>query len=575
MPSKGDVRKALVDVERLLARAGLPGGLVEHSRELIRRCDENEPQIMVLGEVTKGKTALVNALLGAKVLPTGVTPTTTISHIVKWGPAFKAWVEHGAKRERVPLKAEQLPEFSGRMVDEYEDPVIRLEYPAPLLKGGGILVDTPGVNDINEQKEELLFEALPAADAAIFVVDARYVLTSTEATFLSKILPESCRTRVILAITKVDRLDEAERLEVQAWAREALGTLGLNIPFVLVSADCDIGICDLERQVAQLLDSGSSTVVLLNLLTRAKDLVAQARSSLREQEAVLSSDSRELGERREELRVRLEVRQEEAKEILGRFSEAIGDSQTSMITDLKHFALEFRQALPQSLEGVSSSDIKAHLPFFIRDTFKEWLDQRLSVCGKEFDEAARVAAAGLVAGIEDLRDASGLDAGRLSVRLDLDEGASFSDIGVAVLTLLGFGTIFVDLLFGGVITAVAAVCAVQFQRNRDKDVVEEAQKRCPEAVDEARKRVETILASRFVDYEEKTTKALSELFSNEVERLDAALSGAEDVERQGSVEGERKSAALLDAEGDFEALARDLAQLKASLVHRVAGSEEA
>ncbi len=96
--------------------------------------------IVVVGEFNAGKSALVNALLGEKVLPEGATPTTSRVTLVKWGE--KA--------------AEQV-------VDEN---FAIYTYPLPLLKELNI-VDTPGTNAVIRYHERLTDEFVPRSDLVL------------------------------------------------------------------------------------------------------------------------------------------------------------------------------------------------------------------------------------------------------------------------------------------------------------------------------------------------------------------------------------------------------------------------
>ena len=53
--------------------------------------------------------------------------------------------------------------------------------PAPFLKNGVTVVDTPGVNDINEQRADITYGYIPRADAAVFLLDASQILTAVRA----------------------------------------------------------------------------------------------------------------------------------------------------------------------------------------------------------------------------------------------------------------------------------------------------------------------------------------------------------------------------------------------------------
>ena len=80
---KDELLTALRDVARLADETGMQTLTSELLRERIPKLEEERFVLVVLGEFNHGKSTFVNALLGASVLPAGITPTTaTINHLV-------------------------------------------------------------------------------------------------------------------------------------------------------------------------------------------------------------------------------------------------------------------------------------------------------------------------------------------------------------------------------------------------------------------------------------------------------------------------------------------------------------
>jgi small GTP-binding protein len=149
--------------------------------------------MVVVGEFNAGKSALVNALLGEKVLPEGATPTTSRVTLVKWGETI----------------AEQV-------VDEN---FAIYNYPLPLLKELNI-VDTPGTNAVIRYHERLTEEFVPRSDLVLFTTSADHPLTESERQFLERIL--AWGKKVVFALNKADII---ERSSVE-------GTVVINMPMV-------------------------------------------------------------------------------------------------------------------------------------------------------------------------------------------------------------------------------------------------------------------------------------------------------------------------------------------------------
>ena len=120
---------------------------------------ENEHlYLAVLGQVNRGKSTVVNALLGEAVLPTAVVPLTTIPTFVTFGPERRVVVSYHDNRPAEQFVAETPQELQfvlNRFIIELANPgnqigVARVEvfHPSPLLNAGITLIDTPGIGSI-------------------------------------------------------------------------------------------------------------------------------------------------------------------------------------------------------------------------------------------------------------------------------------------------------------------------------------------------------------------------------------------------------------------------------------------
>src|SRR5512147_204943 len=184
-------KEALSEVRLALAGIDVPRESLTTLQDAILQLDELFLMVVV-GEFNAGKSALVNALLGEKVLLEGATPTTSRVTLVKWG--------------------EQIAE---QAVDEN---FAIYTYPLPLLKELNI-VDTPGTNAIIRHHERLTDEFVPRSDLVLFATSADHPLTESERQFLERIL--AWGKKIVFALNKLDILeDEAALQEVRDFVLE-------------------------------------------------------------------------------------------------------------------------------------------------------------------------------------------------------------------------------------------------------------------------------------------------------------------------------------------------------------------
>ncbi len=173
----------LSEIRLALAEIDVPREMLATLQDVILQLDELFLMVMV-GEFNAGKSALVNALLGEKVLLEGATPTTSRVTLVKWG-------------EKI---AEQV-------VDEN---FAIYTYPLPLLRELNI-VDTPGTNAVIRYHERLTEDFVPRSDLVLFTTSADHPLTESERQFLERIL--AWGKKVVFALNKADIIESESALE--------------------------------------------------------------------------------------------------------------------------------------------------------------------------------------------------------------------------------------------------------------------------------------------------------------------------------------------------------------------------
>lgn len=193
-------RSAITDLRRLF-------GKLDASNDELKDLDtalndlEGVFMLVVCGEYNAGKSSLVNALLGDKVMLEGVTPTTDRVTIVTYGPEAKE--------------------------TETSAHLMRREYPAEILKDLAF-VDTPGTNAVILEHQELTEEFVPRADLVLFVTSADRPFTESERKFLELI--GSWGKKIIVLVNKLDIIEDAtERQKVLDFVlQNARNTLGVN-----------------------------------------------------------------------------------------------------------------------------------------------------------------------------------------------------------------------------------------------------------------------------------------------------------------------------------------------------------
>jgi GTP-binding protein EngB required for normal cell division len=160
--------------------------------------------LVIAGEFNSSKSSFINALLGERVLPEGVTPTTDRINLLRHGP-----------------------EVTEQQVEAY---LLERTHPAELLRELNV-VDTPGTNAVIRRHEELTSDFVPRADLVLFVTSADRPFSESEREFLQQI--REWGKKIVFIVNKIDILaGAADQAEVLAYVRDNASALLGDTPQV-------------------------------------------------------------------------------------------------------------------------------------------------------------------------------------------------------------------------------------------------------------------------------------------------------------------------------------------------------
>ncbi len=166
------------------------------------------PTIVVVGEVKRGKSSLINALVGREVTPVGVDVVTAgFIRVVPPGPELS----EGMARVVLPddrtldvdvAQMQQLMSVEGGGPDDERPTRADVAVTARWLPGV-VLIDTPGVAGLSSAHARLAAKAAEEAGVLMFVSDGGQVLTAPELAFLESVA--SRVDSVVFVLSKTDR----------------------------------------------------------------------------------------------------------------------------------------------------------------------------------------------------------------------------------------------------------------------------------------------------------------------------------------------------------------------------------
>ena len=197
-------------IDEMLAVECIRGCPCEELREKI---DTNTFNLVVVGQFKRGKTSLINALLGADILPVAVVPLTSIATVMSYGDALriKVYFNDGNVAE---IRPESIPEYvteKGNPKNIKDVSEVIVTYPSHYLKGGVRLIDTPGVGSIYQHNTDVAYRYLPKSDAVLFLLSVDQPMSKSELDFLNDVREYS--NRIFFLLNKADYLNEKDLRE--------------------------------------------------------------------------------------------------------------------------------------------------------------------------------------------------------------------------------------------------------------------------------------------------------------------------------------------------------------------------
>lgn len=217
----------LADIVRSIPGAedsGSPEALRTAVRDLFARLAEDRFNLVVAGRFSRGKTTLMNALLGTDRLPTGILPLTSVITSVSYGSRERIQIDCESSAIGFDIPMEALAEY----VTERGNPgnvrcirAARVQLPAEILRRGFHFVDTPGLESAIIENSRTTAAFLPQADAVILVSGYDGPLTDEELR-IARSITEAGQP-LFFVLNKQDLAAPAARREVEEFVGRRLG----------------------------------------------------------------------------------------------------------------------------------------------------------------------------------------------------------------------------------------------------------------------------------------------------------------------------------------------------------------
>jgi GTPase SAR1 family protein len=407
---KGELLRS---IDEMLAEESIRGCPCEDLREKI---ETNTFNLVVVGQFKRGKTSLINALLGADILPVAVVPLTSIVTIMKYGEALRLTVHFNDGRV-TEIKPESLPDYvteRGNPRNAKDVSEVVITYPSPYLRGGVQMIDTPGVGSVYQHNTDVAYQYLPKSDAALFLLSVDQPLSKAELDFLKDVRDYS--NRIFFLLNKADYFGEADLREAMEFSKNVLKeAMGADVRIFPVSAKLALegklsgaeGLVEksLLPQFSEVLNNflmeEKGKILILSVANNLLRMISQARFEL---ELEIKSLITPL----EELKEKIQTFEERKKEVLAEKGDfdLLLDGEIKKIMknildeDLNAYGKELRLKAETNLDkyyrespGLSLKELRKHLEEHIvsevRQAFNAWRGTEDEKLAKTFETACK------------------------------------------------------------------------------------------------------------------------------------------------------------------------------------------
>ncbi len=401
--------------QQLQQLAQLPELKGPNLQRLIDKLRTNRFNLVVLGAFKRGKSTLINALLGESVLPTAIVPLTSVVTIIGYGDKLDIQVhfQNGqtkgiAKNELVDFITEKGNPKNQKGVREVE-----IFYPSEYLKDGVRIIDTPGVGSVYSHNTDVAYNYLPQVDAAVFVVTVDPPLSAAEQEFLQDI--REFVHKIFFVLNKIDYVEAAERQEALDFTSQVLAANLASCPVSIfpISAKQALDsktnghpeyletsrLTEFEEHLRQFLYKEKGRVLLISCLSGALKTLTDSTLGLKVERQAGALSLQELEDRIARFELELQGLDKEREMSLllldGRFKGVMAQTDADLDGFRKETTARLRREVEAAFQQKSHAalDLRKEMENYLfgalRDVFTTWRLQEIEKLSQGLTETHR------------------------------------------------------------------------------------------------------------------------------------------------------------------------------------------
>ena len=277
----GSILDTVRETCQLFSKYELTKGELARAEELADKLENHKITVSVIGQFKRGKSTLVNAILGDKILPVGIVPVTAVVTTVEYGEkAASVHFDNGIIKE---IGFDEMSSY----INEQENQdnrlgvsEVRLYCPSDFLQSGMTFVDTPGVGSVHQKNSDAAYSYVKESDAVIFMLSVDSPINQIEIDFLEN--AKEFASKFYFAVNKIDSIDSDDLADYLVYCRKLLcGLMGVeDIAIFPVSAKKNIGVEELKSAIANDCQTTVQQIIEESAKLKMRDIVASALSQI-------------------------------------------------------------------------------------------------------------------------------------------------------------------------------------------------------------------------------------------------------------------------------------------------------
>ncbi len=235
------VTTGIAQLDGICKRLSMEGQAAE-LKNLEEKLKNHIFSVGIMGEFRRGKSTVINALLGQEIVPSDIVPCSATLNYVKWNvnKGAEIYFKDGTVQS---IDVEDLSKYVTKITKESEEMSANVEkavvyYPCQFCQNGVQIIDTPGLND-DERMSDISEKVIPTLDAIIMVIVPDSPFSQSEAEFVRNKVMASDLGRIIFVVNKIDTIDEDDRDRLLASIRDKIQSSVLDKMAKVYGADSE------------------------------------------------------------------------------------------------------------------------------------------------------------------------------------------------------------------------------------------------------------------------------------------------------------------------------------------------